>query len=69
MADNFVGKLRDLGWTCGPGGGSAAEAPVTESAEAPVTESAKAEAPETDSAQGDDTEVLIPADESEPSED
>ncbi len=61
MADNFVGKLRDLGWTCGPGGGSAAEAPVTESAEA--------EAPETDSAEGDDTEALTPADESEASED
>lgn len=60
MADNFVGKLRDLGWTCGQGSGTAAEAPATESAEA--------EEPEAESADGDDTDALIPAEESHPDE-
>ena len=60
MADNFVGKLRDLGWSCEQGSGAAAEAPATESAEA--------DEPEAESAGDDDTEVLIPAEESEPVE-
>ena len=60
MADNFVGKLRDLGWSCEQGSGTAAEAPATESAEA--------DEPEAESAGDDDTEVLIPAEESEPVE-
>jgi hypothetical protein len=60
MADNFVGKLRDLGWSCEQG--SASE-PATE-----ATEPAAAEEPEAVSAEGDDTETLTPAEESEPDE-
>ena len=60
MADNFIGKLRDLGWTCERGSGTTAEPPATESAEA--------EEAEAESAYDDDTEALIPAEESEPGE-
>ncbi len=60
MADNFVGKLRDLGWNCEQGIGAAAEAPTAESTEA--------EEPEAESADDDDTEALIPAEVSEPDE-
>lgn len=57
MADNFVGKLRELGWSCEQSSGTAAEAPATE-----------AEEPEAEPANDDDTEALIPAEESEPGE-
>jgi hypothetical protein len=60
MADNFIGKLRDMGWSCEQGGGA-------ETATA-VAEPAAAEEPEAESAEGDDTEVLIPAEENEPGE-
>lgn len=36
MADNFVGKLRDLGWACGQGGEPAPE-PGTEAADSDDT--------------------------------
>ena len=60
MADNFIGKLRDLGWSCEQGSG--AEAATA------VAEPAAAEEPEAEPAAGDDTEALIPAEESEPAE-
>ena len=60
MADNFIGKLRDLGWSCGQGSG--AEAATA------VAEPAAVEEPEAESAEGDDTDALIPAQESEPGE-
>ncbi len=60
MADNFIGKLRDMGWSCEQGGGA-------ETATA-VAEPAAAEELEAESAEGDDTEALIPAEESEPGE-
>jgi hypothetical protein len=60
MADNFIGKLRDLGWTCEQGSGAVGEPTAAEPA--------AAEEPEAESAEGDDTEALIPAEESEPAE-
>ena len=60
MADNFVGKLRDLGWSCEQGSGATTEAAATESTEA--------EEPESEPAHDDDTEALIPAEESESDE-
>ena len=47
MADSFIGKLRDLGWTCGQGG-------------APAPADAAEESTEADS---DDTEALTPSEE------
>ncbi len=58
MAEKFIGKLRDLGWNCGQGGNGAGEAAMSEQ----VVE-ADAEA-----ADSDDTEALIPAEDSEPTE-
>ena len=60
MADNFVGKLRDLGWSCEQGSGTTAEAAATEPA--------ATEEPEATSPDGDDTGALIPAEESESDE-
>ncbi len=60
MADNFIGKLRDMGWACERGSGSGEDAAVTE---VPADEE-----PEVESADVDDTEALIPAEESEPTE-
>ncbi len=60
MADNFIGKLRDLGWSCGQGGAGGAEAPATEQAD-----DAEQGAETADS---DDTEMLAPAEDSEPTE-
>ncbi len=60
MAENFVGKLQDLGWSCGQGGDGGAEATVSEPADE-VEEDAE-------TADSDDTEALIPAEDSEPTE-
>ena len=60
MADNFVSKLRELGWSCEQG--SASE-PASETAEP-----AAAEEPEAEATEGDDTGALIPAEESESDE-
>lgn len=60
MTENFIGKLRNLGWSCEQGGGSGGEAAVTEPT---VVEEQK-----TGSADGDDTEALQPVEESEPTE-
>jgi len=58
MADSFVAKLRDLGWSCGPGGSGGAE-----SMPEPDGETEEAESSETD-----DTESLIPAEVEETTE-
>jgi hypothetical protein len=60
MADNFVGKLKDQGWSCEQRGGGEPEAAATEPADVQKQEA--------ESADVDDTESLIPAEESEPTE-
>jgi len=60
MAESFIGKLRDLGWTCGPGGDSGADASMPEQSNS--TEQ------ETEPADSDDTDALDPADNTEPAE-
>lgn len=61
MADEFVGRLRDQGWSCELGGSSESGAAVTE-----VTDAAEQNA---ESEVVDDTEALIPAEKNEPTED
>ena len=58
MAENFIGKLRDLGWSCAQGGAAAPAAQQDDDAEQG-----------TDAAEGDDTEALNPAEDAEPTED
>ncbi len=60
MAENFIGKLRDLGWTCGKAGAGGGEAAVPEQADE-AEQGAEA-------ADSDDTEALIPAEHTEPTE-
>ena len=60
MAENFVGKLQDLGWSCGQGGDGGGEASVSEQAN--YTEQVA------EPADTDDPEALIPAEGSEPIE-
>ena len=60
MAENFIGRLRDLGWSCGQGSDSGGEAPVPEQ-----VDDADQDA---DAADSDDTAALIPAEDTEPSE-
>lgn len=60
MAENFVGRLQDLGWSCGQGSDSGGEAAVSEPMD-DVEEDAEATG-------SDDTDALIPAEDSEPTE-
>ena len=60
MAENFIGKLRDLGWSCGQGAAGGAEAAVPEQ----VDDAEQG----TEAAESDDTEALIPGEDSEPTE-
>lgn len=50
MVENFIAKLRDLGWACGQGG-------------APAPEQAVDAEQDTEAADGDDTEALTPSEE------
>lgn len=55
MTESFVARLGDLGWSCAPASEAAATEPAAPAAPA--------------SPEADDTEALIPAEDSEPSED
>ena len=59
-AENFIGKLRNMGWTCVQADGSGGKAKVTEPA--------GDEEPQAETATSDDTEALEPVEESEPTE-
>ncbi len=61
MAERFIGKLRDLGWSCEQGG-AGRDAAVPEQANDTEQDAEPA-------ADGDDTEALDPAEDSEPTED
>ncbi len=60
MAASFIDKLRDMGWSCGPGGGSGEDASVPGQS--------KGAEEDTEPAESDDTDALEPADDIEPAE-
>ena len=55
MAEDFIGKLRDLGWSCGRGSEGGGEAPVPK----------QIDDADQDTTETDDTETLIPAQDKE----
>ncbi len=55
MAENFVSRLQDLGWSCGQGGDGERETPVPEQVDNEEQDAAAADI--------DDTEALTPAEE------